>query len=159
MASRRTPVYLGRTKMDAGRSSAEIQQLLVSSGARQIAIDYGPDGRVLGMRFSLEHGKNTEAYALPIRTDRIFERLQAARKARKSAEREDRQQAERVAWRQLLLWLKAQLALMDIGMVSAGEVFFPYQLADARSGATVYQMFEKHGRKLLAAADERGGSA
>lgn len=159
MSSRRTPVYLGRTKMDAGRSSAEIQHLLVTSGARQIAIDYGPDGRVIGMRFSLEHGKTTEAYALPIRSERIFERLQAERKGGKSGLRasEDRRQAERVAWRQLLLWLKAQLALMDLGMVSAGEVFFPYQLADARSGATVYQMFEKHGRKLLAASGEGSG--
>jgi hypothetical protein len=59
----------------------------------------------------------------------------------------DREQAERVAWRQWLLWLKVQLALTDVGMTTASEVFFPYRLADRRRGpATLYGPFEKRDR-------------
>ena len=52
----------------------------------------------------------------------------------------DREQAERIAWRQMFWWLKAQLALVDMGMVESAEVLMPYMLApDGRTFFDTYK--------------------
>ena len=51
-----------------------------------------------------------------------------------------RAQAERVGWRQLLRWVQAQLAMIEVGMAQRAEVFMPYiQQADGR---TFFEYFE-----------------
>jgi hypothetical protein len=156
-AKKRTSIYLQTTEVSAARTSGEIQQILIRAGASQIATDYGPDGRATGMRFTVANGKLNEAYSLPIRTEPLYERLQKQRQRYRIRNADkDRVQAEQIAWRQLLTWLKAQLAMIDIGMTTTGEVFFPYLLAavDGRGKATtMYQIFEQHGRKLLPAGE------
>ena len=47
------------------------------------------------------------------------------------------EQAKRVAWRQLLRWTEAQLAMIDAGMAHAGEVFLAY--AEVEPGVTFFQ--------------------
>ncbi len=55
-------------------------------------------------------------------------------------EAKDREQAQRVAWRQLYWWLKSQLALIDLGMVETAEVMMPYMLGpDGRSFFDTYR--------------------
>lgn len=49
-------------------------------------------------------------------------------------------EAYRVAWRNILDWLEAQVALLDIGMVKIEEIFLPYVLTP--SGTTVYEELE-----------------
>ena len=55
--------------------------------------------------------------------------------------------ARRVAWRQVLRWVEAQLALVETNMVKIQEVFFPY--IQTKSGHTVYEIQEKKGILLL----------
>jgi hypothetical protein len=77
--------------------------------------------------------------------------LRAARKRmRRGGEAELQQQAERIAWRQILRWLQAQLALIETGMVDAPEVFFPYALTQTKDGApiTLYQLAASEFRML-----------
>lgn len=64
----------------------------------------------------------------------------------------DRQQAERVAWRQLLRWVQAQLAMIECGMTEASEVFFPYM--QMLSGNTIYELFKASEFKQLAAGPQ-----
>jgi hypothetical protein len=40
----------------------------------------------------------------------------------------DTAQAERTAWRQLLRWVQAQNAMIEVGMAEAGEVYFAYMV-------------------------------
>lgn len=55
------------------------------------------------------------------------------------------EQANRVAWRIAHDWLRAQLAIIDAGMVTLPEVMFPYLIGgwDYHAGApiTMYQRY------------------
>lgn len=44
-----------------------------------------------------------------------------------------RAQAERTAWRIVLSWVEAQIAIVESGMVSMEEVFLLYLLTDSKS--------------------------
>jgi hypothetical protein len=50
-------------------------------------------------------------------------------------------QAYRVAWRNILDWVQAQMALLEIGMAKMEEVFLPYM--QDRQGVTFYERMEK----------------
>lgn len=64
----------------------------------------------------------------------------------------DREQARRVAWRQLYRWVQAQVALIQTGMVKTQEVFMPYLRTS--TGQTVYELAEQRGFKLMLPAPE-----
>jgi hypothetical protein len=146
MATRAKGVFLGSTDVPASKSAAEILALLVRKGATQIVNDYSA-GRLTGMRFVFAGA----AYSLPVRTEKLYKRI-ARQKSGSSADkqRRDQEQAERIAWRQLLAWTKAQLAMIDLEMTEPAEVFLPYMIAGSKS-ETVYEMYQANGNKLLAA--------
>jgi hypothetical protein len=50
-------------------------------------------------------------------------------------------QAYRVAWRNILDWVQAQMALLEISMVKMEEVFLPYM--QDRQGVTFFERMEK----------------
>lgn len=51
-------------------------------------------------------------------------------------------QAERTAWRCLKDWVEAQMALIEIGMVSIDQVFLPYVIN--KEGKTLYAYAKEH---------------
>jgi hypothetical protein len=53
------------------------------------------------------------------------------------------EQAYRVAWRNILDWVQAQMALLEIGMVEMEEVFLPYMLD--RQGVPYLERMEQRG--------------
>ena len=95
-------------------------------------------------------------FALPVRVEPVFAILNGRRPKenwrrgnRQEFAAKDREQAERVAWRQLLRWIQAQLAMIDTGMVATHEVFMPYVLD--RNGRSFFEVFAAEGLpKLLA---------
>ena len=94
----------------------------------------------------------TRLFALPVRVEPVFKILNSNRKYeydRSQKAAQDREQAERVAWRQLFRWCQAQVAMIEIGMVEALEVFLPY--LQNESGQTLFQVFKESGMKLLPA--------
>jgi hypothetical protein len=110
-------LFMGTTKIDPQKTVGEIMQALVASGARQIASTYDDKGQVVGLRFSINASGIDLAFVLPVRVEPLLKCL-----------RNDRDQARRVAWRQLLRWVQAQLAMIEVGMVRAEEVYVPYML-------------------------------
>jgi len=50
-------------------------------------------------------------------------------------------QAYRVAWRIVLHWLDAQLAMIQVGLVKLEQVFLPY--AQDAAGVTVYERLKE----------------
>ncbi|MDD4980682.1 MAG: hypothetical protein PHC54_05390 [Candidatus Omnitrophica bacterium] len=62
------------------------------------------------------------------------------------------QQAKRVAWRQILRWVEAQMALVETNMVKIQEVFMPY-IQMTISGQTLYEKIEQKG--FIALEDKR----
>lgn len=124
-------IFMGTTEVPAERSASEIVSLLVQAGARQIGMDYDKSGELTGLKFTLEvRGHGLQPFALPARIDPVFRIINGKRKAweqdRSQIKTKDLQTAKRVAWRQLLRWAQAQIAMVQLGMVEAGEVFSPY---------------------------------
>ena len=79
---------------------------------------------------------------MPVRTD---ECLKVLKKEKQNSPRKQIKdtidQAERVAWRILKDWIEVQMALLDIKMVTAEEIFLPYIID--QSGRTIYERLEE----------------
>lgn len=145
----RTTLYLETTEVPAGRSAAEIVAELVKAGATSINTDY-EDGVITGLRWIMTiPGRGNTLFAMPARVAPVYQLLYARRKGLTSAQDEARirETARRVAWRQLLRWVQAQMAMIQCGMAEAGEVFFPYLQTPA--GSSLYEVFRDQGLKLL----------
>lgn len=145
-------LYMETTQISAERTSAEITALLVRAAARQISLSYAEDGSgsVTGLHFVLAVKGILLPFALPVRVNPIYQLL-IAKGRNRTRPKETRAQAERVAWRQLLRWMQAQLAMIDTGMVDAHEVFLPYLLNPA--GSTMFEAWKESGLRQLGAAE------
>ena len=134
------------------RIFAELQQTLAVHGAKQIAFDYGDDGKVHGVTFVVPTGGRLLSVKLPARVKNAQALLKQQWDAnlishKRGAEKTyGFEQAYRVAWRNILDWVQAQMALLDIGMVKLEEVFLPYVVY--RDGKTLYEYYEHRGFQL-----------
>jgi hypothetical protein len=136
------------TTIDATRTAAEIVSELVSAGATSINTDY-KDGAICGLRWVMKvHGTDV-VFDMPVRVDPVFNLFQKRRSYPRQYATQDREQAVRVAWRQLLRWVQAQNAMIETGMVEAGEVYMPYMIDN--SGQTFFKRLSESRFKLLEA--------
>ena len=148
-------LYMQTTKIEASKTVAEIQSLLGSTGqVRAIQVEYGPDGAVEALSFVAEVEGCRVPFRLPARVEPVFRALSKQRAPRnRTAQKyvqQDKEQAVRVAWRQILRWVQAQIALLDTGMVDISEIFLPY--VHTGIGRTIYTDFMKQvegGKYLL----------
>lgn len=131
-------IYMGSTKIDPEQTIGEIMSVLRKHGVGCIITSY-EKGEVVGFTFSVTHGNQTLPFKLPVKWEPVL----AAMKA-------DRQtpnnlcvpfQARRVAWRLILRWIEAQMALVEINMADIKEIFMPYLITN-NEGKTLYQVME-----------------
>ena len=146
--SKRT-LFMETTEIPVQKTAGDILGLLVRAGATQVSLDY-EGGKIAGMRFTYPVDGYPVPFRLPVRTEPIFKIINGRRSpdtwnkfGRKAMAAKDREQAERVAWRQLLRWIEAQIAMIETGMVKTDEVFLPY-VATA-TGQTLYEHFIETG--------------
>jgi hypothetical protein len=128
---------------------AELQQTLATHGAKQISYEYGDDGKVHGVAFAVKIHDQLIRVKLPAR----IEQAQAVLKRqwddgmishkRGREQTYGYEQAYRVAWRNILDWVQAQMALLEIGMAKMEEVFLPYMLDS--QGHTFFEWMEQRG--------------
>lgn len=129
------------------RIFAELQQTLGTHGAKQISFDYGDDGKVHGIHFVIK----VKDRFIPIKLPARVEQAQAVLKKqwdegnishhRGKKNTYGFEQAYRVAWRNILDWVQAQMALLEIGMAKMEEIFLPYMLD--RQGVTFFERMEQ----------------
>lgn len=141
----RKSIFMENTQVAPSKTAAEIVQRLVESGAQQISIDY-VEQEPVALCFTVAVNGRAFSYRLPARVEPVFRYLQGKRQDPYGYEDRDQAKAKRVAWRQLLRWVEAQMAMIATGMASADEVFMPYTL-DAQ-GQTMYEAWR--GRLLEA---------
>src|SRR5215831_942993 len=113
----RTGLFMGTTDVPAERTAGEIMRLLGKAGAKSIVMDY-ERGDVSGMRWKMAVDGRDAVFSMPVRVGPIFTVLQRQRPtAQRKLDNADRDhaQAVRVAWRQLLRWIQAQLAFAETG--------------------------------------------
>src|SRR5258708_6234736 len=120
---------------------AELQKTLAQHGAKQISYDYEDDGRVHAAQFVIKTQNNR---FIPVRLPARVEKAQAVLQRQWEAgiishkvgkeKALGYEQAYRVAWRNILEWVQAQMALLEIEMVQLEEIFLPYMIT--RTGET-----------------------
>ena len=111
------------TKVEAAQSASEIVAVLVRHGAKSINTEYDK-GRITGLRWVMTVNAMDVLFDMPARVEPVFKRL--SREAPGHQIERLKQKAERIAWRQLLRWVQAQMAMIDMGMAQTAEVFLPY---------------------------------
>ena len=142
-------LYMESTGIPAEKTAAEITYVLVQAGATQTYNRF-ENKKLVGLSFTLPISGKDVPFCLPVRTKPVFDYLQRRRPSttRQKKAESDMEQAERVAWRQLLRWIQAQLAMIDTGMVQSAEVFMPY--VEVSPGVTLFQKMVDNGRLLQA---------
>ena len=141
-------LYMETTKIPVGKTVAQIQNILGEYGACAVMSEY-ENGEVKAICFKVLFLDRELPFRLPCKHEPIFNRLMSkVKKARENTEIELLDQSKRVAWRQILKWVEAQMALIDTEMVKVQEVFLPY-IQVGIDGETFYQKLENKGFKAL----------
>jgi hypothetical protein len=93
--------------------------------------------------FTIKLNGDQIPFRLPCRWEAVKKTFESRRNSRSRRGRPSGDvtaQAKRVAWRQILRWIEAQLALTETGMTKLHEVFMPYLLMD--KGQTLFEKLE-----------------
>ena len=134
------PILNYTTKIDVYKTLGEIQGVLVRHGARKVLQEYDNAGHITGLSFIVEVQGQMIPIKLPADVDKVLDVLH------RQKVNCDREQAERVAWRNIYHWVVAQMALLETSMVSMDEIFLPY--VTQQDGRTLYTAFQESQYKL-----------
>ena len=143
-------LYMETTKIEAHKTIGQIQGVLASYGATAILVDYEA-GEATAVSFKVKVSGRDIPFRLPCRWEAIHSKLKSKhRRSRKPIELEI--QAKRIAWRQILRWIQAQMALVETEMVKVEEVFLSY--AQMKDGKTLFEIIAEKGFKALPSPEE-----
>lgn len=138
------PIKNYTTKVPSVQTVGEIQGLLAAHGARKVMMDYGESGKVESVTFGLMLNGNMAGFRIDAKPDGV---MRVMAKDRVSCTKE---QAERIAWRNVKDWISAQVALIETEQATMEEVFLPYLLD--KNDKTLFQNIEE--RKFLLGAGD-----
>ena len=122
------------TKVAVDKTVDEISRLLAAAKASAILSEFN-DGVPVAISFRIKTEFGLLTFRLPANVEGVLSVLQRSRAI--EPRYRTREQAGRVAWRIVLHWLEAQLAIVQAGVVKLEQVFLPY--AQDTSGVTVYE--------------------
>lgn len=138
-------LYMETTKISAEQTVGEVQRLLGKYGAAGIQLEY-QGGEIKAVAFILNINDQRVPFMLPCRWEPL-KKILIGRIRTRSIKTQSRMavemeaQAKRVAWRQILRWIEAQLALVETNMVKIEEVFLPYLVVD-KKGTTLFNQMQ-----------------
>ena len=142
------------TGITANKSIAEIEDVIAAHAKDVSLLKRVEGGRIKSVAFQIDGAD----YIMPGRVEQVYERLlnEKLRQANGASYRTSHEkqavlyaQAERCAWRNVLMHVKSTLAMVEIGMTTITEVFMPYRLTD--SGETAYERLMAGGLPALMA--------
>lgn len=136
--------YMATTKIESHKTSGEITSLLSKRGVSEILTGY-ENGEITSLSFRINRGGILIPFKLPIKYKQVLEAMKRDRGTPRHLCNEA--QAIRTAWRLILRWVEAQLAMVECGAADLEEVFMPY--AQISNEETVYERFQKSKFKLL----------
>lgn len=138
------PILNYSTKIDAYKTITEIQQALSKSGANKIVID-NKNNLPTALTFCADWNGQMVAFMLPCNFVGVLRAMKKSRKVPNSLCNEE--QALRVGWRILKVWIDAQMAIIEAEVASLAEVFLPY--AVTKNGTTLFKHIESNNQILL----------
>lgn len=121
------------TKLPAEQTIAQISQMLSKGGATAIMTEYA-EGQITGLSFRIRMTEQDVTFKLPADwrpVQKVLENQKVEPRYRTD------EQAIKVSWKILHDWVKAQMALIEVEMVSLDQVFLPY--AVMKDGKTLYE--------------------
>ena len=139
------PILNYTTKIDADQTAGEIRIILRRHKAKKILEEYDEKDRLAALSFIIDTPTGEKGIRLPANVKGVVEAL------RKENVLKDYDHAERVAWRIIKDWTEAQMAIIDAGMASMEEVFFPYLLGP--DNKTLFEQYQER-QALLAGSDK-----
>lgn len=142
------------TNVPSEKSIMEIEHLLVGLGARRITKDHAADGVVTAFIFSfpMDDGRYIP-FRMPCESDRVATvLLQSYKKFHRDTKKKIAQQANRVAWRIMLDWIKAEHAKILLNQVHPMQPFLSYAYNE-RTGKILFDAMQSSGFKLLTSSN------
>jgi hypothetical protein len=122
------------TSISPEKTAGEITQLLAAAKATAILSEYN-DGVLTAISFRIQTEFGILTFRLPVNVDGVHAILMRSNQIPRSLR--NHAQARRVAWRILLHWLDAQLALIQAGLATLDQVFLPF--CQDPAGVTLYE--------------------
>lgn len=151
MTQKKGFVKSASTDVPVVRSRGELEKLLVRYGCSRFQVTQDFDARQAAVTFTVPDSLAKGAPPIPVRLvldarqvyDALFGRPTRwdyeQRKSVYNPKGYDERmlaQAERVAWRQLILWVDAALSAASAGVQRISEAFFAHTLVQGSDGAT-----------------------
>ena len=145
------PLLKYTTEVPVSKTVAEIFGALRAAGADKVLIEY-EDQQERGISFEMKTLFGPVVFRVPVdvpHTAQVLKNQYHKGIAPRAVLRDG--QAARVSWRIVKDWLDAQLALIQIEVVSLDQIFLPYAVTP--SGQTFYDIVVERGGlpKLLGA--------
>lgn len=135
-------LFMETTKISTVKTVTEIQEILGRYGASKVVMDF-VGSQIDGIAFMYEwEGGQQVPFKLPCRWKEV-ETILRSRSKRPGHGDTYEDWARRVAWRQILRWIQAQMALVETNMVKVREVFLPYVIM--KGGKTMFDQVENKG--------------
>lgn len=133
------------TSVSTSKSAQELTAVLVKAGAEKILIDYA-GGEAVAITFAVPVGpeKTLWYFTLPANWQGVQKSLVRAGVLSKYR---TETHAKRVAWRIILNWCQAQLAIIEAGQANLAEIFL--FCAQTDTGETLYKSLETGKLNLL----------
>ena len=139
------------TIIEPEQTIGEIQKLLSRHGVQAMMTEYdGP--QVAAVSFKMIIDGKPVSFKLPCKWRgvlQVFKEQGIGPGKIKSKDKSLENQAVRTAWRIIKEWVEAQLALVEIHMVSIPQIFLPYAIM--RDGQTLAEHMEQDPNFLLGA--------
>lgn len=142
MAPKRNQILNYTTTIDAGKTVGEIITVLSKKGAVSINTDYD-GGKATAITFVIRIADALIPFRLQPNVKGVQKKLPSG---------SDMNRAERVAWRILLRWVEAQIAMVESTQAEMGQVFLPYAVNN--NGQTFWQAFQINNTKQLGTGAE-----
>jgi hypothetical protein len=122
------------TSISPEKTVGEITQLLAAAKATAILSEYS-DGLLTAISFRIKTEFGILTFRLPANVEGVHAILLRSKQIPSSLR--NHTQARRVAWRIVLHWLDAQLALIAAGLATLDQVFLPF--CQDQDGVTLYE--------------------
>jgi len=155
------PLLNYTTEIPATKSIAEITRILQEGGASAIMLENGVDREIVAVSFILVTTFGRVPFRIPANIPAVILALnsQIREEGKKRGPRKiplrlfnNKEQAERIAWRIAKDWLEAQMAIHTIGSAKLEQIMLPF--ADAGNGQSFYDRIVQRGSLSLPAPSD-----
>ena len=134
------------SSVPASRTISLIELELVKIGVTHIEKSYDM-GEANGIIFSITMGKKF-SFKLPAKILEAYDIIKLIPEYKNKKVEWLEAQARRTAWKIILNWVEAQVAMIQLNQAEAMQIFMPY-IYDSKSGQTFYEKIRDNNFKLL----------